>query len=94
MKSYNSNVCSGLSDIWFSTFRNIFSVSSSIQKIEYDQQNDHVKDQYMEQLLMDIYAMYERALLYDWALFKGKFSLTERSDKLLPHVLDTFVEGI
>lgn len=43
---------------------------------------------------MDIYAMYERALLYDWALFKGKFSLTERSDKLLPHVLDTFVEGI
>ena len=27
-------------------------------------------------------------------LFKGKFSLTERSDKLLPHVLDTFVEGI
>ena len=22
--------------------------------------------------LMDIYAMYERALLYDWALFKGK----------------------
>lgn len=44
--------------------------------------------------LMDIYAMYERALLYDWALFKGKFSLTERSDKLLPHVLDTFVEGI
>ena len=44
--------------------------------------------------LMDIYAMYERALFYDWALFKGKFSLTERSDKLLPHVLDTFVEGI
>ena len=44
--------------------------------------------------LMDIYAMYERALLYDWALFKGKFSLTERSDKLVPHVLDTVVEGI
>ncbi len=31
--------------------------------------------------LMEIYAMYERALLYDWALFKGKFSLTERTDK-------------
>ena len=44
--------------------------------------------------LMNIYAMYERALLYDWALFKGKFSLTEFSDKLLPHVLDTFVEGV
>lgn len=44
--------------------------------------------------LMNIYAMYERALLYDWALFKGKFSLTEYSDRLLPHVLDTFVKGV
>lgn len=44
--------------------------------------------------LMNIYAMYERALLYDWALFKGKFSLTEQSDRLLPHVLDLFVKGV
>lgn len=44
--------------------------------------------------LMNIYAMYERALLYDWALFKGKYSLSEYSDKLLPHVLDSFVNGI
>lgn len=44
--------------------------------------------------LLNIYAMYERALLYDWALFKGKFSLSEYSDRLLPHVLDTFVTGI
>ena len=44
--------------------------------------------------LMNIYAMYERALLYDWALCKGKYSLTEYSDKLLPHLLDTFVEGV
>lgn len=44
--------------------------------------------------LMDIYAMYERALLYDWALFKGRFSLSEYSKKLLPHVLDTFIEGV
>ncbi|MEZ3488283.1 MAG: TetR/AcrR family transcriptional regulator [Lachnospiraceae bacterium] len=44
--------------------------------------------------LMNIYAMYERALLYDWALFKGKFSLTEHSDRLLPHVLDMFVKGV
>ena len=44
--------------------------------------------------LMNIYAMYERALLYDWALFKGKFSLTEQSDRLLPHVLDMFVKGV
>ena len=44
--------------------------------------------------LMNIYAMYERALLYDWALSKGKISLTAYSDKLLPHVLDTFVTGV
>lgn len=44
--------------------------------------------------LMSIYAMYERALLYDWSLFKGKYSLTEYSDKLLPHVLKTFTEGV
>lgn len=43
---------------------------------------------------MSIYAMYERALLYDWALCKGKFSLTRYSDKLLPHVLDTFIKGV
>lgn len=44
--------------------------------------------------LMNIYAMYERALLYDWALFKGKFSLTQYSDRLLPHVLDMFIKGV
>ena len=44
--------------------------------------------------LMNIYAMYERALLYDWALFRGKMSLTEYSDKLLPHVLETFKKGL
>ncbi len=44
--------------------------------------------------LMQIYAMYERALLYDWALYKGKYSLSEYSDKLLPHVLDTFIKGV
>ena len=43
---------------------------------------------------MNIYAMYERALLYDWSLFKGKFSLTKYSDRLLPHVLDNFKTGI
>lgn len=46
------------------------------------------------QELMNVYAMYERALLYDWALFRGKVSLTEYSDKLLPHVLETFKKGL
>ena len=44
--------------------------------------------------LKNVYAMYERALLYDWALFKGKYSLTEYSNRLLPHVLDMFEKGV
>ena len=52
------------------------------------------KDTSTPEELMSIYAMYERALLYDWALCKGKFSLTRYSYKLLPHVLDTFIKGV
>jgi len=44
--------------------------------------------------LMHYYAMFERSLLYDWALYKANFSLTEYSDRLLPHLLDGFVEGL
>lgn len=40
--------------------------------------------------LVKIYAMYERAILYDWALCKGKYSLHEYSDELLPYVLTNF----
>ncbi|MGC4018298.1 MAG: TetR/AcrR family transcriptional regulator [Muricomes sp.] len=43
--------------------------------------------------LVKIYAMYERALLYDWALCARNYSLWEYSDKLLPHVLDNFQRG-
>lgn len=57
-------------------------------------QNGEFKNTSSAEELMSIYAMYERALLYDWSLFKGKYSLTEYSDKLLPHVLKTFSEGV
>ena len=52
------------------------------------------KDTSTAEELMKIYALYERAIIYDWALFKGKYSLAEYSSKLLPHVLRTFVEGV
>lgn len=52
------------------------------------------KDTSSAKELMKIYAMFERALLYDWALFRGKYSLSEYSSRLLPHVLDTFVNGL
>ncbi len=44
--------------------------------------------------LMKIYAMYERAMLYDLALLEGSYSLTKYSDYLLSLVLDTFVRGV
>lgn len=56
--------------------------------------NGEFKDTSTSEELMRLYAMYERALLYDWALYKGKFSLTDYSNKLLPHLLNTFVEGV
>ncbi len=40
--------------------------------------------------LVKLYAMYERALLYDWALCKGKYDLVDYSNSLLPTVLNTF----
>ncbi|MEG0107579.1 MAG: TetR/AcrR family transcriptional regulator [Lachnospiraceae bacterium] len=44
--------------------------------------------------LIKIYAMFERALLYDWSLCEGQYSLSKYSDKLLPHVLNCFKSGI
>ncbi len=43
--------------------------------------------------LVKLYTMYERSILYDWALCKGDYSLTEHSDRLLPHVLDKFKDN-
>lgn len=51
------------------------------------------KDTSTAEELMHIYAMYERAILYDWSLFHGSYSLSEYSDRLLPSVLDSFVNG-
>ena len=44
--------------------------------------------------LLKIYAMYERSMIYDWALCKGTYSLSQYSSRLLPHMLDTFIHGI
>ena len=43
--------------------------------------------------LVKIYAMFERALIYDWVLCKGKYSLSEYSQKLLQPVLERFKIG-
>ena len=52
------------------------------------------KDTSSPEELLDLYTMYERALIYDWVLLKGRHSLTEYSGRLLSYVLDVFVQGI
>lgn len=46
------------------------------------------------QEILKVYVMYEQALLYDWTLYQGSYSLTEYSDKLLPHVIERFKSGL
>lgn len=41
--------------------------------------------------LVKIYTMFERGLLYDWALCRGKYNLVEYSSRLLPTVLNSFL---
>lgn len=62
-------------------------VEEGLEKGEFDSSNTVGE-------LVNLYTMYERSLLYDWALAKGKYSLTEYSDRLLPHALDTFKKQI
>lgn len=40
-----------------------------------------------------LYALYERALIYDWALHRGTYSLSKYSDSLLPGVLKQFLSA-
>lgn len=43
---------------------------------------------------MNLYASFERAMIYDWCLRKGTYSLAKYSQKVLPHILDIFKTGI
>lgn len=52
------------------------------------------KDTCSVEEMLKVYVMYERALLYDWTLYQGSYSLTEYSDKLLPHVIERFKMGL
>lgn len=52
------------------------------------------KDTCSVEEMLKVYVMYERALLYDWTLYQGSYSLTEYSDKLLPHVIERFKVGL
>lgn len=74
---------------YFTWLREI--ISDALEKGEFqcdlleNEQQDPVEE------LLHVYVMYERSLIYDWALCKGRYSLSRYSDRLLPSVLDTFL---
>lgn len=41
--------------------------------------------------LVRLYVMYERAIIYDWCLNKGSYSIMEYSDKILPDFLKMII---
>lgn len=44
--------------------------------------------------LVHIFALYERALIYDWVLYSGSYSISEYSAVMLPLLLERFRKGI
>ena len=40
--------------------------------------------------IVDSYAMFERALMYDWCLCNGKYALARYSDQMMPMFLEVF----
>ena len=58
--------------------------------IELGQKSGEFTNEKTTKELVKLYAMFERALLYDWALCKGKYDLVDYTSSLLPTVLNTF----
>ena len=44
--------------------------------------------------LVHLYALYERAMIYDWVLYSGSYSLSNYSAALMPLLLERFQRGI
>ncbi len=54
------------------------------------QNRGQIKTEFSVNEIMKAYAMYERAILYDWCLCNGEYSLYQYSDKMLPMFLCNF----
>lgn len=57
------------------------------------QNRKQIKTEFSVNEIMKAYAMYERAILYDWCLCNGEYSLYQYSDKMLPLFLSHFREN-
>ena len=57
------------------------------------QERGELRDDVPVNEIVRVYAMCERALIYDWCLCKGEYSLTEQGEKLMPFFLAGFRTG-
>lgn len=60
------------------------------QIISDGQRKNEIKTDMLAQDIVKVYALCERALLYDWCISKGAYSLSEYSSNLMPMFLKEF----
>ena len=57
------------------------------------QKNGEISDKNSANDIVKAYALYERAMLYDWCLCNGEYSLSDYSAKMLPMFLNGYLLG-
>ncbi len=57
------------------------------------QKKGEISDKNSVNDIVKAYALYERALLYDWCLCNGEYSLSDYSSKMLPMFLNGYLSG-
>lgn len=55
------------------------------------QKKGEISDSYSANDIVKAYALYERAMLYDWCLCNGEYSLSDYSSKMLPMFLNGYL---
>ncbi|MCH5170740.1 MAG: TetR/AcrR family transcriptional regulator [Oscillospiraceae bacterium] len=55
------------------------------------QKNGEISDRNSANDIVKAYALYERAMLYDWCLCNGEYSLSDYSSKMLPLFLNGYL---
>ena len=61
--------------------------------IKEGQENGQLRTDLSVNEIVDSYAMFERALMYDWCLGGGKYALARYSDQMMPMFLEGFRGG-
>lgn len=60
------------------------------QIVREGQQDGQLRLDMTESEIINDYAMFERALMYDWCLAEGEYSLARYADKMMPRFLESY----